>query len=218
MIKTGTAPKYRCPATALALIATALSQTSLGSEFSASRDTGSRDVIDAIWRVQHVDFNHRSARGLYACDALQASLEHMLMTLGAHESLSVRMQCTRTIGVNAVRARITIAIPVEATEENVRAATRFDMRARLAARLGGFSLPTAADIERFPAAWRRIALARDGRFRFAESDCELLSDVQTQILPRLSVRSLRRLHCVPWATRITQTLEVEALVPISGQP
>jgi len=48
-----------------------------------------------------------------------------------------------------------------------------------------------ADVKHFPAACRRVALAQGGRRRVAESECELLSDVQQQILPRLS-SSLRR--------------------------
>jgi hypothetical protein len=194
-------------ATALAFIATAAcSQTSPAPE----------EVITAIWSVQQLDFTYRSERGFYACNALQARLAEMLTRLGAHESVRVEMQCTGSRLVNSVRARISVVAPVEATEENVQAATSFDARDRLAARLKGFALPTAAEIERFPAAWRRVTLTESRRRRFDDSECELLSDVQQQILPLLSVRSVAPLYCSPWATRITRALEVEALLRVSA--
>ena len=173
------------------------------------------DVVEAIWRVQQFDFAHSSARNFYDCDELRARLVRMLRTLGADESVTVEMQCAQS-RVSRVRARISVAVPVEATEANIRAATRFDARDSLVARLRGFTLPTAADVERFPAAWRRVALTQSGRRRFDDGECELLSDVQQQILPRLSVRGGATLYCPPWATRVSRTFEVEALVRMSA--
>jgi hypothetical protein len=201
-------PRYSqtLTATALAFIATAAcSQPARAPE----------KVITAIWSVQQLDFTYRSARGFYACNALQARLAGMLMRLGARESVKVEMECTGSGLVNSVHARISVAAPVEATEENVQAATSFDARDRLTARLNRFALPTAAEIERFPAAWRRVTLTESRQRRFDESQCELLSDVQQQILPRLSVRNVTPLYCSPWATRIARGLEVDALVRVS---
>lgn len=183
---------------------------------AASAPTSSgRDVIEAIWRVQDFDFTYRSARNFYDCDDLRASLGELLRTLGAHESVRIQMRCTGFGGIASYRAHISVAVAVEATDENIRAATRFDARERLVARLGGFTLPTAANVERFPAAWRSVAFSVSGQHRPNESDCELLSEVQQQIFPRLSVRSAARLYCLPWASRVTQRLEVQALVRVS---
>jgi hypothetical protein len=49
-----------------------------------------------------------------------------------------------------------------------------------------------------------------------DGECELLSDVQQQILPRLSVRGGATLYCSPWATRVSRTFEVEARVRMSA--
>jgi hypothetical protein len=106
---------------------------------------------------------------------------------------------------------------VEATRENIQAAITFDARARLLARLGKYRLPTAAQVEHFPAAWRRVSVTTNGRRRFGAGDCELLSEVQQQIFPQLRVRSSVQLYCVPWATHITQTLEVETLMRIADR-
>jgi hypothetical protein len=172
-------------------------------------------VIEAPWRVQQFDFDYRTTRGSYACAALQARIADVLTALGAHESVRVEMSCAGFRQITGVRARISVAVPVEATEENLQAATDFDARTRLLARLGKVRLPTAAHIERFPAAWRRVPLGPGGRHRFDASDCELLSEVQQQIFPQLRVRSGAKLYCVPWATRTKQTLEAVALVRVS---
>jgi hypothetical protein len=197
------------------LLATALTFITVAAAARSSPEpTASRDVIDAVWHVQRFDFSYSSGRAFYDCHELQTRLATLLRTLGAHASVKVEMQCTGSSRVSRTRARIAVAVPVEATEENIRTATRFDARDRLVARLGGYALPTAPELERFPAQWRRVALTDSGRRRFAESECELLSAVQEQILPRLRVRNAPRLYCLPWATRVVQTLNVEALVPV----
>ena len=196
------------------LLATALVLVSAAAPAQTS-STASRGVIEAIWRVQQFDFDYRTTRGSYACDALRARLANVLRALGAHESVRVEMSCAGPRQITGVRARISVAVPVEATEENLQAATAFDARTRLLARLGKLRLPTAAQVERFPAAWRRVPLGPRGRYRFDAGDCELLRDVQQQIFPQLRVRSGAKLYCVPWATRMTQTLEAVALVRVS---
>lgn len=185
------------------------------SAVAASAPASDRAVIAAIWRMQQFDFTYRSARNFYDCDDLRASLAELLKTLGAHESVRIQMRCAGFGGIASYRAHISVAVAVEATEENIRAATSFDPREHLVARLGGFTLPTAANVKRFPAAWHSVVLPVGEGHPSNEGECELLSEVQQQIFPRLSVRSVARLYCLPWATRVTQRLEVEALVRVS---
>jgi hypothetical protein len=196
----------RAWATTVAFIAVAACSASATARPAASDDDVDEKVVTAIWRVQQLDFNFGDTRGFYTCDALRDKLKAILQTLGAHGSARLELRCNGRDEVDSVRARILVAVPTEATEENIRAATSFGTRERLAARLNGFSLPTAVDIERFPAAWRRV--------RIKDRHCELLSDVQQQILPQLSARSSKQLDCAPFAMRLKRTLEVEALVRI----
>lgn len=44
-----------------------------------------------------------------------------------------------------------------------------------------------------------------------------LLSVQAQIFPRLRIRDSGTLHCLPWASRVTQTLDVEVLVRLSAR-
>jgi hypothetical protein len=172
-------------------------------------------VIEAIWRVQHIDFRYDSPRYQYTCDALKNKVRAILRTIGAHEALIIDASCSGDLIVQQLRARISLATPVEATAENVRAATTFDARDELVAKLGDKRLPTAADLERFPASWRRVSLPRDGRLHLEAGDCELLKSIRKQVLPRLGVdvRDWGR-RCSLEATRVQAGYEVEALLPI----
>jgi hypothetical protein len=74
-------------------------------------------------------------------------------------------------------------------------------------------LPTATDLERFPATWRTVSLWRDAQLRLTADDCELVRAMHDQIFPKLSIRVTRgRLHCSPLATSLKPTFEVGALV------
>jgi hypothetical protein len=173
-------------------------------------------VIEAIWRVQHIDFRYDNPRHQYTCDALKNKVRAILRTMGAHEALIIDASCSGDLVVQQLRARISLATPVEATAENVQAATTFDTRDELVAKLGDKRLPTAADLERFPASWRRVSLSRDGRLHLDAGDCELLKSIRKQVMPRLrvDVRDWGR-RCSLEATRLQAGYEIEALLPIT---
>ncbi|MGH8174890.1 MAG: hypothetical protein ACREV5_01345 [Steroidobacter sp.] len=176
-------------------------------------------VIDAIWRVQHLDFEYYSPHYAYTCDALKEKVRTILKAMGAHAALSIDAGCSGDSLVQQLSARISLATPMEATAENLRAATTFDTRDQLAAKLRNRRLPSAADVERFPASWRRISLSRDSKASLEAGDCDLLNSIRKQLLPRLgvNVKDWRR-HCNWQATRLRSAYEVEALVPTPVAP
>jgi hypothetical protein len=112
---------------------------------------------------------------------------------------------------------VTLKLPVPATEENVRAATTFDTRDELIARLQHVELPTSADIQHFAAEWRAISLTRDRRLHLDAGDCDLMQGVRDQIFAKVAIRVTRgHLGCTSGiATRTRPTFEVEALVAAS---
>ena len=174
----------------------------------------SQRVIEAIWRVQHLDFSYDSPRYQYTCNALKNKVRAILRSMGAHERVTIDAGFSGDLVVQQMRARISLAAPVEATVENVLAATTFDERDQLIARLRDKRLPTAADLERFPASWRRVSLSRDRRLHLAAGDCELLNSIRKQLLPKLSVnvRDWGR-RCSLEATRVQVVSEIDALMP-----
>lgn len=174
------------------------------------------EPVEAIWRVERVELTYASAHVHYTCGALERKIRAVLQALGAHERMSVQLDCAAGGGGNVVRsahAQVTLAIPVLATEENVRVATTFDSRARLIARVQKRQLPTSDDIELFPAAWQTVALFRKRSLGLDAGDCDLLRNMREQIFPKLPVRVVRAVACAS-GTRVRPTLEVGALIPL----
>ena len=62
--------------------------------------------------------------------------------MGAHATIGVELGCRSGELVRYANVHLTLAVPVEASEENVRAATDFGTRDELVARLRQSQLPT----------------------------------------------------------------------------
>ncbi|HWK73423.1 MAG TPA: hypothetical protein VNQ81_04070 [Povalibacter sp.] len=173
------------------------------------------EPIDAIWQVRQVDFAYASRNVYYSCGALQSKIKAIMKAVGARQGVTVSIDCREGQFVNSAVARLTVALPAEATEEAVRAATTFDTRAQLVARLQRIQLPTANDIERFPAAWQTISLTDGRKLRLEAGDCDLLLGIYQQVFPRLSIQpSGKGLRCFGPSTRVRPQLQITALLPM----
>ena len=200
----------RCT-TCLSLAAMAMT-ASCGATQARAEERG---PIDAIWSVQSVDFTFGSRDVYYSCSSLQAKISAIMKTIGAHERLAVDVGCIGGQFVNSAHVRLIVAMPTPATQENVAAATTYDSRTQLVARLRQVQLPTADDIERFPAAWQTISLTRHSKLDLESGDCDLLQVMAEQVFPRLSLRSDgQELHCPGAGSRVRPRLEVTALMPL----
>lgn len=168
-------------------------------------------TIAAAWHPQFVKFEYRAGGTFYMCRSLQRKVERILLQVGARGPVRfMRLYCGDLSPV--VSAEIALMIPIEATEENIRRLTDFDSKQVLIARLQGKSLPAAADLPLFPAAWRTVSLSE---MKFTRGDCELLQQLRQQVLPKLSVRivsdNLQQCSSV-FARSAAPRLVVQALV------
>jgi hypothetical protein len=188
--------KYRC------LLVAAL--VTLATPAHA-RDTS----VEAIWRVQQLQFDYSSPAISYSCSAFKERIRGILHAVGAHETIEVEAGCRGDELVKATHASISMAAPVEATEANVRDATTFRAHQVLAARMHGKELPTATNIERFTASWQRISLRP---LRLTRGDCDLLDGLRRQVLPQLSIRGVSGFHCSSGPSRLVPLPRLEALV------
>ena len=134
----------------------------------------------AVWKIQSFAFNYGGAATSYSCGALRKRVRSILMRMGAHESVEVRTVGCYDLSEFAT-LQITMASPVEATPENVQALTHYDAKDALIARVRGQTLAGAADLERFAAEWRTIALARDKQLKLAPGDCELVEQLRRDV-------------------------------------
>lgn len=166
-------------------------------------------AVEAIWHVQQLQFDYHSASVSYSCSALQERIRGILRAVGAHESIVVEAGCDGDDLVRSTRATISMAAPMEATDENIRIATTFKPHEILAARMHGTALPTGTDLERFTATWRRISLRP---LRLTRGDCDLLDGLRRQVFPKLRTRGVSGFHCSTGPSRLVPVPRVEALV------
>ena len=183
---------------------------------STARDSSLAGVpTEAIWRVQQFDFHFRAERGrYYSCSALHDKISNIMEAVGAG-SVVVTIACEPNSLVDNTSARIVTATPMQATPENVQAATTFDTERQMVARLRETRLPTPETIEHFPAEWREISVTKINGVRVGPEDCELLEDLHKQVLPHMpSIRIVRaKFRCGNSELRAARPiLVVEALV------
>ena len=179
-------------------------------------DPAAEELVEAVWRVRVVDLAFSSPTTYYACDALQTKIGAILKAVGAHQGVKVVMGCKDRSFVNAAHARILVAFPTEATDAFIAAATTYSPRQELAARVRGEPLPSAADIERFPASWQRVSLSAQAPARLEPGDCDLLRDLSEQVFPKLGIRPATRIGCYASATRVKPDMDVDALVRVAA--
>jgi hypothetical protein len=191
-----------------------------GAVFGVSAAEGPSDTppdttIAAIWQIQRIDFVYNSTTVRYSCGNLQRRIAAILQAVGANASMGVELGCSSGELVRYANVHLTLAMPVEATEENIRAATNFDTRDELVARLHQTQLPSAEQIVRFPASWRTVALTRSPPLSLGPGDCDLLRAMRDDVFPRLHVRVVSSgLRCGGGAdTRIPPRINVNALMP-----
>ncbi len=172
------------------------------------------DAVDAIWRVQSLPFAFRGRHVLYACSTFQKKLRSVLEAVGAHSSLIIQTSCSQTALTGRIDARIALATPTPATAENIAAATTFDSKRELIARLKKTPLPTASDIERFRAVHRTVVLENRGGLQLEPSDCELLIAIRDQLFPRLDVVVAKNTAFCSEALARPVLIEVQALIRV----
>ena len=177
------------------------------------------ETVDAIWKTHRVLFRYSSSNTAYSCGGLGAKLTAILQRVGAHGDVRVT-----AAGCDEVSGLLTFDVqfraPVPATAENLYAATAYDSRELLAARLRGERLPQAEDIERFAAQYETISLGRDRTLKLAPSDCDLVRQVMRGFFSRMSVEPTRsQVRCSSALGNFhPPQLTVTALVPaaVSG--
>lgn len=199
------------PRAAIAMCLMISAAPSFGSD---ETQPGSAVPVSAIWKVQRIEFNYRSTNIYYSCDGLRHKITSIVTALGARDTVNVDLRCRPGGIVNNAPTLITLASPIEATQENVAEATTYSPEMQLAARLNKVQLPTANDIQRFQAEWRLVQLNRNHRLNLEAGDCELLHGLITQVFPHLSVRvEKQRLNCSQGSgSRVRPVLHVAALV------
>jgi hypothetical protein len=175
----------------------------------------SATAVYAIWHAHDVQFEYSSTTTHYNCHELGHRVAAILRALGAREGMTVQAQCSADLSRYG-KLDVKVAMPVEATPANLERATTFDAKEQLAARVRKQTLPTATDIERFPAARQQVVLTKDRSLDIQYTDCDLLQGMRRQVFPQLDIRVVARsFRCDPEPSHIRPRIILEALLPIS---
>ena len=185
------------------------------AQASADPAAGSAE-IEAVWQAHVMTFEYSGFDTRYTCQSLKRKLRTILRNVGARDGIKLRdYGCEDLTGI--ARFQVAFESPVEATPENLATLTRFDSRDELVARVRGESLPTAEDVQRFPAVWKTVSFVRDRELRIAPGDCELVKQLRQQILARMSVQIVSDdVRCTSFGNIGKPRLTVAALVPASA--
>lgn len=175
------------------------------------------DDIVAVWKPQRLVFNYRSEGRHYSCGTLEYKIKTILNHLGADDRLELKNFSCHDLASFA-RFEVVMHSPVEATEENVRAITEYDSEDQLVARVQGVALPSAGEIETFPAIWASVSFRK---LDLDAGDCALVQQLRRQILPKMSVqvtKDIRGVDCSQELNGISgPQLTVLALVPLQAR-
>lgn len=184
----------------LAVLALSIADVSMGAGAPTPQDP-----VEAVWRAQRLTFHYRSEGRMYSCDVLQHKIRNILTQFGARGQVVVRgVSCRDFAGL--VQLEVIMESPVIATPENIHAITRYTSEDELIARLRGVPLPTAEDLERFPAVWASISIQRAPKVYLEKADCALVQQLRRQILPKMSVqivKDIERVDCTYASPRLT---------------
>jgi hypothetical protein len=170
------------------------------------------ETVDAIWKTHRVAFLFGSRTTAYSCGSLTERIASILRRVGAERDVRVMATvCDDSVGFARIEVRF--RSPVPATDENVVAVTHYDATQILGARVRGDSLPTAEDVERFPAEWQTVSFARNSKLKLAPADCDLVRQLLATVLSRMAIRVEKEsLWCSEFGSAQRPRLTVTALV------
>jgi hypothetical protein len=153
---------------------------------SSAQSAPPSDRLPAIWRTHQVDFNFRSERLAFRCEEFAWRLSRILGSVGAQLDSRTQLVCDESFA-RAIKGRVVVSAPVEATDANVqRALAEVSAVDQLAARLNRRPDPKSR-IHVFPAEWRQVSSVQP---KLDAADCDLVRAVARQVFPALKLQDL----------------------------
>lgn len=149
----------------------------------------SADTARALWVAQETRFVYRSQLTLYECASIREKVADILDALGARQATVHLQSCSiapASIGTPSqlVSMQIQVVHAAPATAELRAALAKQQSRCELLERLGARTLAP----EEFVAVWRDVDLVAERSLRLTSADCELLTQLREQVLPKLAVK------------------------------
>ena len=149
----------------------------------------------AVWTPKESHFLYQGFTAEYSCDGLRDKMRRVLLLLGARADLKLQSSCSNPSGPDPFPG---VWIKMNVLQPAPQAA--------------------GAAANTVPAHWQSVNLVLERDPLAAATDCELVEQVKTHVLPLFTVRNVRfHSACVPHQPQIGGTqLTAEVLVADSG--
>jgi hypothetical protein len=142
--------------------------------------------IQAVWKPEKFTLTYFSPTTYYSCDSLEAKMQRIVDQLGLIGDVHVRAaDCGRGV-VSMPNIHIEALVPAEATPKVIDELKKDAGYRDLIERLNGKRKQQISAGEKFPAQWRDVQVGRG--LNLTSTDCDLLRQVQRQLLPKLAVK------------------------------
>jgi hypothetical protein len=199
-------------------------------------------TVSAVWVRQELLFYYAGHRALYSCNSIEQKVRSVLLDMGARPDLKVHASgCAPSLEFESrtvrppgrppqavislppkargdVRVNIDVAVPMELTPALVAVLQQRQGERELIARIEG-APGTGATIKAFRAQRRQPTLALSSQ-DLDDGDCELISELARQVLPKIGIRAeniTARCAASQAGSRGAQArLKAEALIALAG--
>lgn len=146
---------------------------------------GQSAPTQAVWKPEKMTMSYFSPTTYYSCDALETKVKRIIEQLGLIGNVRVSAaNCARGV-VSMPNIHIEALAPAEATPE-VLAELKKDESYRALVERVNKKHPKVEAGTQFPAQWRDVQVGKG--LDLTGSDCDLLRDIQRQLLPKLAVK------------------------------
>jgi hypothetical protein len=153
----------------------------------AAHAYGQSAPVQAVWKPQKITMSYFSPTTYYSCDALEAKMKRIIGQLGLIGDVRVRAaDCARGGVVTMPNVHIEALAPVEASPQVLAELKKDESFRSLVARVNKARTQKIEVGEQFPAQWRDVQVGKG--LDLTGSDCDLLRDIQRQLLPKLAVK------------------------------
>jgi hypothetical protein len=143
-------------------------------------------TVPAVWKPEKMTMVYLSPTTYYSCDALEAKMKRLIDQLGLVGGVRVSAaNCARGV-VSMPNVRLEVLAPAEATPAVVAELKKDESYRALVDRVNKDSPRKIAAGAEFPAQWRDVQVGKG--LDLTGSDCDLLREIQRQLLPKLAVK------------------------------
>jgi hypothetical protein len=177
---------------------------------------GQAAPVQAVWKPENITVSYFSPTTYYSCDALEAKMKRIIDQLGLVGDVHVRAaDCARGV-VATPNIHIEALVPVEATPAALADLKKDETHQALVDRLNKTRARKVEVGAQFPAQWRDVQVGKG--LDLTGADCDLLRDLQRQLLPKLAVKikpSNRTCDSREGPTSVKPFLDLQVLSPVA---